>query len=248
MPSRTRSHRLAGFALIALTVALGAARCAGGGAVARSRDARAAWATLQDRRSAFDGARSYLKVRVRSERLRRSFNARLLVDGQGRILLSGLSPLGTAIFTLWVDGDRVVMIDHHERTYWRGSTENLAGVAGLEGAFRARGLGLLLFGLPPGTAGSEWSPRGDQFGLVRSGGWNLVVSASGIAEATATDGDGRVRFDLPSIPPTRVTLDSGADDGDQIEIEVLDLEIGPTTVAEPEIDPGYVAIDADAPR
>lgn len=153
------------------------------------------------------------------------------------MLLSGLSPLGTSIFTLHIDGDDVLLLDHHEKTWWRGRLEDLPEVAGLRDALRANDLAFILLGLPPSKVErSTWNAKGTSFGEIRSGGWDLLVSAHGLANATAADGRARVQFTLPSMPPTKVTIEA---DGETIEIDHLDLVFGPVDAPEPKIDPGY---------
>ena len=200
-----------------------------------------AWSRLVERRSAFQGARSYMKVRVRNGEGRWRFNARVLVDEKGRMVMTGLSPMGTAAFTLNVGHDRVVLHDHTENTVWQGSPADLPEILGIEGSFSTRLLPYLIFALPPEAVGGEIVERMGSYVRVRSGRAWLVVGRSGPVETKVVERGHEIRasYSLPSSPPTAVTIETGAAKDQRVEITHLDLSFTSTVVPPVEIEPSY---------
>ena len=200
-----------------------------------------AWEVLASKRKAFEGARSYMRVRVTSARGRWRFNARVLVDGEGRMVMTGLSPMGTAVFTLNLEHDRVVLQDHHEKTVWEGVPEDLPGILGIQGSFSTRLLPFLLLALPPEAVDGRIVERMGDFIRVESGHAWMVVGRPGPIETLVVERGITIRatYSLPSMPPESVTIRTESDVDQIVELTHLALTFEKTTVPPVEIDASY---------
>ncbi len=212
----------------------------------KAESAEEAWKLVLERRRSFVGARSYMKVRVQTDEARWRFNARVLVDGEGRMVMSGLSPMGTAVFTLNLEHDRVVLQDHHEKTVWEGSPEDLPEVVGIQGSFSTRLLPFLLLGLPPSTGEGEVVERIADYIRIESGRASIVIGRSGPIETRVEEGRLTIRatYTLPSMPPSTVTIETEGQETQRVEVTHLDLSYSKTSVPEVEINPSYRRLDS----
>lgn len=180
------------------------------------------WTRLIELRESFPGARAYTKIELREGELRRAFNARVQIDAEGRILIEGLTPLGTTAFSLFGEEDAVVIINELKRSAWSGKlSEAGPHVRLFAGAASARDLGLLLLGLPP--------PGMDQT--------RVVVGEAGLSEVRL--GDEAlilVRYEPPSFPPRRVIV-AGEDPSDvqRVTLQIIELERATQTLQAPAI-------------
>lgn len=185
------------------------------------------WQNLHARRESFQGARSFARIRTTQDGRRERFHANLLIDGEGRMELTALSPIGTAVFTLVLDGDRVVMANHRANTYWSGSIEEVPETLGLPIA--PDRLPFLLLALPPELPTEQTIHPGGL--LVATGeGFSSIVDRRGIVETTVSGARPiRVRYQLPSFPPVRVTLSLAG--GAEAEVEHVELDFEPTVLS-----------------
>ncbi|HVR44591.1 MAG TPA: hypothetical protein VMS56_14230 [Thermoanaerobaculia bacterium] len=183
-----------------------------------------AWRALLGIREEFRGARSFLTIRPEGSR---RFDAILEVDPRGRVALSGLSPVGTTLFRLFGNRDRVLFLDERRNTYWVGTFAEFADRTGL---FRgipfesAAELAMLLLGLPAGTAEGvgEW--------MVAPDGLRYRVAKGGLAEVVGADGAARIVYDPPVWPPSRVRVETAAA---AIGIDHREIVVGDTEVVIP---------------
>jgi hypothetical protein len=73
------------------------------------------------------GIRTLMRVRTMSAGQTQSFRAQLVVEpSTRRMQLDAYTPLGTTAATLFADGDRVVFLDHLNRTAWKGDARQLS--------------------------------------------------------------------------------------------------------------------------
>ena len=157
-------------------------------------------AELQERLTAFRGARALLRVRATSGANTQSFRAQLFVRDARRVELTAYTPVGTVAATLKADGDRVLFRESGKEQQ-ELSARNLTGSFGVFGStLTPAQLAMLIIGLPAEGVSS------------------LSASAAGLEHAAAGDLD--VVFDPAVYPPTHVTITRGSD---RIEIELLDL-------------------------
>ena len=77
-----------------------------------------AWLRLEEEGRRFEGASSFLSIRPDGGR---RFDATLVLDAEGRLAMSAISPLGTTLFRLFAEADRVLVLNDHDRSWWRGS-------------------------------------------------------------------------------------------------------------------------------
>lgn len=202
------------------------------------------WQATIAERLIFEGARSYAKIRVVTRERSMRFNARIAVARDGRMEMSGLSPFGTALFTLNFDGESVTLQDHREKTVWSGSAAELPEIVGLQGSFSTRALPFLLLALPPD---SGWPANGeDSGGLLRiaSGSDRAIVSGRGLIELVVDEDGGAIvaAYSLPSSPPTNITI-RPVDGVERVEIQHIDLSFGPVEIEPVTIDPSYRRIE-----
>jgi hypothetical protein len=187
----------------------------------------AAWTELAEIRAAFPGARAFLTIDP--ERGRR-FDATLAVDGEGRIALEGLSPLGTTLFGIYGEGERLLFVNERERTWWEGTFEQFAARTGLFRGIhvsRAADLGLILLGIPPEEAILQ-----DAWATAASG-IRYRVERTGLAEVLTPGNAARVLYLPAAYPPVRVRLVSA---GSTLEIYHHEIVSGATevTIAQPD--------------
>ncbi len=194
-------------------------------------DARSAWNELLRIRRSSPRLASYASIRVEARGKKQSFRATIEADGEGRLRVDAFTPMGTAAFTLHVDGGESTMIDHVNRTWWRGPFATASRSLGLPDSLDARGLAMLAFGLPASAA--EAAIDGER---VAQNGIEYVVETSGIAEAGT--GEWVARFDEPAYPATGVTIVTG--DGER-SMSVRHLEVGAASraIVPPKIDRSY---------
>jgi hypothetical protein len=188
-----------------------------------------AWLRLQEHGRRFEGASSFLSIRPEGAR---RFDATLALDAEGRLSMSAISPLGTTLFRLFAEGDRVLVLNDHDKSWWRGSfaefserTGLFAGVPLLEAA----DLGRLLFGLP--LAGET----------IRQGEWRTSaqglhyrVGRTGIEEVAA--GNARIVYEPAVYPPVGVRVVAP---GSSMTIEHLEIVSGAEPIVIPEPDPAW---------
>ncbi len=186
-----------------------------------------AWAKLAERRASFPGARAFLTIDPQGGR---RFDATLAVDGQGRFALEGLSPVGTTLFGIYADGERVVFVNERERSWWEGTFAEFAARTGLFRGIeiaRPADLALLLLGIPPDDVPLEdgWatSPAGLRYRVERTG----------LAEVLTPGNAARVLYLPATYPPVRVALESA---GSRLEIYHHEIVPGAAEVTIPEPD------------
>ncbi|HVT45376.1 MAG TPA: hypothetical protein VMT00_13410 [Thermoanaerobaculia bacterium] len=202
----------------------------------------AAWTSLRQTRDRFDGARSFARLRVQEGERVRSLRGRLLVDPRGRMLLEGITPLGTAAFTLYADGPEATWLDHVHGTHWKGRLGEIARFFGE----RAEGgeMGLLMLALPV-DSGAVVVDEGSPLIAVGSEGSRYVISETGLSSVDIPlEGDRRVvvAYDPPSFPPrnVRISYEVSSRTHAALEITHLDLSSASIRIEPPRIPPHYV--------
>lgn len=189
-----------------------------------------AWAKLAERRASFPGARAFLTVDPQGGR---RFDATLATDAHGRFALEGLSPVGTTLFGIYADGERVVFVNERERTWWEGSFAEFAARTGLfRGIELARpaDLALLLLGIPPDDAALEGDAATAPSGL------RYRVERTGLAEVLTPGNAARVLYIPPAYPPIRVAIESR---GSRLEIYHHEIVPGAVEVTIPTPDANW---------
>ncbi|MFA6955981.1 MAG: hypothetical protein WC538_08940 [Thermoanaerobaculia bacterium] len=174
---------------------------------------------------------SYASIRVESDGSKQSFRATIATDERGCLRVDAFTPMGTAAFTLYADGDETTMIDHVNRSWWKGTFPTAARSLGLPGSLDAHSLAMIAFGLP--ASAEPESERGER--IVQAG---VVyrVDAKGLAEVT---GEGwTAKFNTPSFPASSVTI-STADGGRAMTVRHLEPGAASRDVDAPKIDASY---------
>ncbi len=191
----------------------------------------AAWDELLRIRRAEPRLASYSSIRVESGGSKQSFRATIATDEKGRLRVDAFTPMGTAAFTLYVDGSESTMIDHMNRTWWRGPFSTAARSLGLPASLDARGLAMIAFGLPASALDA-----GDRGERITQDGVRYLVERSGIAEARADEWT--AQFDASSFPAAAVTIVS-ADGARSVSVRHIDVGAATRAVDEPRIDRSY---------
>lgn len=176
-------------------------------------------------RRSFTGARAFVSIRPEGAR---RFDAALEVDPRGRVALTGFSPLGTALFRIYGDGDRVLFLNERDRTWWEGSFEEFTSRTGLFRGIpleRPADLALLLFGLPVT----------DQGLIDGSGGLGYRVARGGLSEVTG-EGGWRVTYRPVVFPAVSVRLEG---EGSAVLVEHRETILEQTEVELPAPDPSW---------
>ena len=137
---------------------------------------------LRERRAAFKGARSMMRIRATQRGNTQSFRAQLLVHDAQRMELIAYSPVGTAAFTLKAEGDRITT-----NPPIPPSSYAFLSAAGITPAETA----MLLIGLPPRE------------------GLDVVVQPAGLESASSNGVV--VTFEPPAFPAKRVIVTRGND-------------------------------------
>ncbi|MFN2443027.1 MAG: SH3 domain-containing protein [Thermoanaerobaculia bacterium] len=194
-----------------------------------ARSADEAWTRLEEESRRFQGASSFLSVRPEGAR---RFDATLAIDAQGRLALSAISPLGTTLFRLFAEGDRVLVLNDHEKSWWRGSFEEFSLRTGLFAGVPIVGasdLGRLLFGLPieaETVREGEWR--------IGSSGLRYRVGRTGIEEVAA--GPARIFYEPAVYPPVGVRIVAP---GSSMTLEHLEIVSGSGPIEIPDPDPAW---------
>jgi hypothetical protein len=158
-------------------------------------------AQLQERRAAFHGVESLMRIRATTRGETQSFRATLAIEDARSMRLTAFTPVGTTALTLESVGDHVRLKNFIEHSEWEGPARDLGRTLGLFGSeLLPSEMAMLLTGLPP---------RDDL---------DYRFEAAGLAGAAF--GGMTVTFDPPSFPARRVTVLRGAD---RIEIEHLEI-------------------------
>ncbi len=188
---------------------------------------------LFEKRREFEGASSLANVRVTGKG-GQSFRASVLVDADGAMTLSALTPFGTTAAQVMIKRDRITLVNHLRNTYWEGDLAELSGGNPLADAFRVEGLSYLLTGLPPWTDQARVTQESVADGLTRlsSGPLTLVISRTGIVSGALALGNEEIliRFEGESIPPSRLAISSSIDPTRIVQFEHLDLDFKPVTL------------------
>jgi hypothetical protein len=175
----------------------------------------AARTQLAERATSLRGVRALMRVRATSGERTQSFRAQLQVEGSARMLLTAYTPLGTAAFTLFADGDRVVFVDHINRTAWRGTTAELAQSVGF---------------FDPATPPAIWAQL--VLGFPVRG--QAEVTAAGAA--SIRNGAIAFTFDPPLFPPQHVVVSRA---GSTMEIAMLEIGQSGMRLEAPEVPRDY---------
>jgi hypothetical protein len=194
-----------------------------------ARSADEAWMRLQEHGRRFEGASSFLSIRPEGAR---RFDATLALDAEGRLSMSAISPLGTTLFRLFAEGDRVLVLNDHDKSWWRGSFAEFSARTGLFAGVplvEASDLGRLLFGLPLEGATirqGEW--RTSERGL------HYRVGRTGIEEVAA--GAARIVYEPAVYPPVAIRVVAP---GSSMTLEHLEIVPGAEPIVIPEPDPAW---------
>jgi hypothetical protein len=171
---------------------------------------------LSHRLASVHAVRSLMRIRVTTAERTQSFRGQVLVEPHsGRMQLTAYTPIGTEAMTLSSDGDRVIFLDHVNRTAWEGSAAELAQAIGF---------------FDPQTPPAVWAlaitgfPARGQFEAANRG------------LARGTIGDVVIAFDPPVFPPHNVTVRRGAE---TLEITHLELVSTDANVPLPSIPKDY---------
>lgn len=204
---------LAGRSLLALTIAVLA-----GCASSQQLEVETVWQQLLEGRRQFTGARGFATIVV-DRGGRRSIDVGFKVGRDGNVEFSVMSPFGTSLGTIFNGEGELVIVNRSSNTYWVGRVEDLEEVLPL-GGIEMEGLGYLLAGLPPHPSGWSVEKAGDQGLRARQRNVEVLVLPQGIASVTVGRPPmARARLDLPSRPPSRVTVvDSSEQETAQITI------------------------------
>lgn len=165
------------------------------------------WQRLQSRGDVAEGRRAYSRLQWEGEGRRIGFDATLVTDDRGHLLLEALTPVGTAAATLWSDGEDLVFLNHRNNSWWEGPLDSIPDAAPLVPALRAIGVDAatnLLFGYPvTGEATTcESGLEGVDCHIV--GGVRHHVMSTGLLEASTPGA--RVSYESPSVPATRLSI------------------------------------------
>ncbi|MEO8217764.1 MAG: DUF4292 domain-containing protein [Acidobacteriota bacterium] len=183
-----------------------------------------AWHELQKFRDEFRGAAGYTRMRVASGTSHRSFNARLSIGGAGAVELAALTPLGTTAFTLFVERDEVLFLNHLQRTFWNGTLADLNRSLPIFGGIEdSSSLGFLLVGLPPPCQSGERANEPAGSSILTCGGYQLTIDPAGLRSATRADNSLSIEYAVPAFPTGKVLLRSSAPGGGEVSIEYLEL-------------------------
>jgi len=188
-----------------------------------------AWLRLEEQGRRFEGASSFLSIRPDGAR---RFDATLAIDAEGRLAMSAISPVGTTLFRLFAEGDRVLVLNDHEKSWWRGSFAEFSDRTGLFAGVplvEAADLGRLLFGLPlEGETALEGEWRSSARGL------HYRVGRSGLEEVAA--GNARIVYEPAVYPPVAVRVVAP---GSSMTLEHLEIVPGAEPIVIPEPDPAW---------
>lgn len=166
-----------------------------------ARTAEEAAQQLRERRDAFRGVKSLMRVRATTAGKTQSFRATLTIEDPRRMSMVAYTPVGTTAVTLTADGEHVRVQNHLERSDWEGEAGDLGRSLGFLGvSLPPAEMAMLLVGLPPRE------------------GLQLRVAPGGLAGAAVADVS--VTYDPPSYPAQAVVVTRGAD---RIEIQHLEV-------------------------
>lgn len=201
--------------------------------------AEAQWQRLVARAARPVGHRSLARVQWESGGRRQGFDATITTDSSGHLLLEGLTPVGTTAATLWTDGDELVFLNHRNRSWWRGSLDEVPEAAPLIPVLRAldsRAAASLLFGIP--AEGEERpcdsaAPAGDSI-CRRRGDVTYITRSAGLEEARTSGA--RVVYDPPSVPATALRVVTA---GGMMTINYRMIEEHAETVSRPVAEPSW---------
>lgn len=195
------------------------------------------WKQLLAEREAFEGARGLAVVTVTQGR-RQSIDAGFTVGANGNLELSVMSPFGTSLATVFSGDGDVVIVNRSAQTYWEGSLRDLEGLLPL-GGIEMEGLGYLMAGLPPYSSGWSVDRVGENALRVSRGELRMLVLPEGIASVEIGNPVmAKAGLDLPSRPPTRVTISDDAGN-ESAEIAIERMRLTPAEVAGPTELAGY---------
>lgn len=227
-------------ALAALLLFAFSCRSTGAGAPfapVASSAAGAVWSELQSRAASFEGARSYMKLRMTDRGRTRTFNARFFASRDGKVLLEAVTPVGTTAFTLYLDGDAAMWIDEIHATYWEGSIAGVAPLSRFIGSgLDSRSFAMIVLGLPfsaDALAGDAQS---------RSAGVAYATGPSGLASVTLESSGitSRIDYAPAAFPPSKVSFSTSAAPDTSLQLEHLELASGAQKVSRPEVPRDYV--------
>jgi hypothetical protein len=200
-------------------------------AALRAPDADGAWRELARIRRSEPRLASYASIRVESRGTKRTFRATIETGGSGRVRVDAFTPMGTAAFTLYVERDEATMLDHSNRTWWRGPFATAARSLALPESLDAAGLAMIAFGLPVSEGDGEIRD-----GVVELDGVTYRVGGAGLAEASATGWT--ARFEPPAWPVAAVTIVT-SDGTRSLTIRHLEAGAASRAIAAPKIERGY---------
>lgn len=196
------------------------------------------WDLLRERASAAQGWRSLSRVQWISGGRTQSFDATFVADDRGRLVMEGLTPIGTTAATLWTDGTGLTFLNHRARTWWTGPLESIPDTAPLVPVLRNLGVSAaagILFGYPSADGAAEECQSTIEGALCRRvAGIEYHVSRSGLVRAAAP---GAVaEFEPASVPATAVRVTSTAG---VLTITNRAVEPSDERVERPQADPSW---------
>ena len=153
--------------------------------------------------------------------------------------MDALTPLGTAAFTLFVNGGEVLFVNHLQHTFWSGTLADLNRTLPVFGGTEdASALGFLLIGLPPSCPSSEVAGDGAQSSVV-CGTFVLQVEAAGLRSARTVAGDLSIDYATAAFPAQNVVVHSSSESSGDVSIQYLEVNSRAKALARPSVPADY---------
>ena len=169
--------------------------------------AQEAMQQLRERRTAFTGMKSLMRIRATTSGKTQSFRAQLVVHDTRRMDLIAYTPVGTTAMTMHIEGDTVKVKNHLENTEWEGGARDLPEpFKFLSASFGPTDIALLTLGFP--------LPGGDRPG------YGILSDATPQGLRAVQIGSAMFTFSPPSFPAKNVVFTLA---NERVEIEHLEV-------------------------